>query len=86
MKNTWYRGCRSDLDRKQREAEVLAAKPVLDIVTQWLNDRVQEEQRTRDSEEFHSEYQFSQFQSRTGGKLDAYRRCLALIKGTNINV
>ena len=86
MKNTWYRGCKSASDRQQREAEVLAAKPVLDIVAQWMHDRVQEEQKTRDSEEFHSEYQFSQYQARVGGKLDAYRRCLALIKGTNINV
>ena len=86
MKNTWYRGCRSDLDRKQREAEVLAAKPVLDLVADWVQDRVQEEQRTRDSEEFHSEYQYSQYQARVGGKLDSYRRVLALLKGTNINV
>lgn len=81
MKNTWFTGVAKNdpSSREERRQVVLSGKPALDVLTQILSRRVQEKQRTRDSEEFQSEYQYSVHQAKCAGELRALRDVLSLL-------
>lgn len=80
MKNTWFRGARDSKAREQRRSEVLAAEPALKVLSMYVQDQIRDTQRTRDSEEFHSEFQYAQNQARAAGKIDALRNMLSIIQ------
>ena len=79
MKNTWFKGARSNVDKETRRAEVLAAKPALKVLSVYLRDKIQETQNKRDSAEYHSEFQYSMHQARSAGEINALRNVLVLL-------
>ena len=79
MMNTWFKGARTKEAREARKVEVLSARPALKVLSMYCEDRMQEVQKNRDKEEYHSEFQYSMHQARSAGELNALRKLSALL-------
>jgi hypothetical protein len=82
MRTQWYKGVpKSDKKLlKERKGVILSAIPAFDVLTKILEDRIQDLQKSRDSEDVYQLPSYGFHQADHAGQIKAYRKIIDLLK------